>query len=229
MVSSGFVRRLTALLVLAGLAIGVPGPAGAATKAERCQLQRATITGTNGDDVIKGTPGKDVVVWPRQGTMSSTLAASQTWSAGEAVQTESAAGAGRDALTGGRGDDTLRGGRNDDSLLGDVMKISAPGSSPVRAGGDDHLIGGRGTDGLTGDNFSNTSNLRGAGDDLLEDSSKFSTYMTGDNLASRVKVSGRGDDVLIDRTGPGELRARRRSRQRHGLGNLARERPDSIR
>jgi Ca2+-binding RTX toxin-like protein len=58
-------------------------------------------------------------------------------------------------------------------------------------------------DSLTGDSFSNTSNLRGAGDDLLEDSSGFSTYMTGDNLASRVKVSGKGDDVLINRTGPG--------------------------
>ena len=203
MVWSAFVRRFVVLLILAGFAIGIQGPAVAAKKAERCQLQGATITGTNGDDVIRGTPGKDVIV-AKSGNDVVHAGGGQDVVCGGRGADRVGGGHGRDALTGGRGDDTLRGGRKDDSLLGDVFWVPPPIQPPaVRAAGSDHLIGGRGIDTLTGDNFSTTARLRGAGDDVLEDRSGFRTDMTGDNRASGVRVSGKGDDVLINRTGPG--------------------------
>ena len=89
---------------------------------ERCQGLLPTITGTNGDDVLRGTNGVDVIMGL----------------GGDDVLT---GGNEKDVICGGAGDDTLSGDNGDDVLSGGFGNDTLNG-----ANGDDTLIGGPGTD-----------------------------------------------------------------------------------
>lgn len=93
--------------------------------AERCNGLVPTIRGTNGDDVLGGTNGRDVIMGLGGNDVISGFN-------GDDVI---CGGAGNDVLSGDNGDDTLFGGLGDDRLDGDR--------------GDDRLVGGPGTDVLT--------------------------------------------------------------------------------
>jgi RTX calcium-binding nonapeptide repeat (4 copies) len=87
-----------------------------------CKGKPATIVGTNGRDVRKGTSGKDVMVG---------LGGSDTLSGL----------AGNDVICGGAGKDTLKGGKGSDKLLGGAGKDTLKGGP-----GNDKLKGGAGKD-----------------------------------------------------------------------------------
>ncbi|CCH89612.1 Endonuclease/exonuclease/phosphatase [Modestobacter italicus] len=91
---------------------------------ERCQGLLPTIRGTDGDDVLRGTNGVDVVM-------------------GLGGDDTLAGGNGEDVLCGGAGEDTLTGDNGDDVLLGGFGADRLDG-----ANGDDVLVGGPGTDEL---------------------------------------------------------------------------------
>ena len=113
-------RRLVCLLCLAAGLFGV-GAASAESEAKpMCHGKPATIVGTSGDDVIKGTEGPDVI-WAGAG------------------DDKIYGGLGNDIICGGPGDDLIHGGRGNDWLDG------GPGTDRVFGDlGDDHLTGGPG-------------------------------------------------------------------------------------
>ena len=115
-------RRLAAIALLAcavAAAIAVTA-SGAESAAPTCDGKRATIVGTDGDDVIQGTDKADVI-WAGPGD--------------DSVY----GGLGNDVICGGAGDDLIRGGRGNDWLDGDAGTDRVFGDL-----GDDHVGGGSG-------------------------------------------------------------------------------------
>jgi Ca2+-binding RTX toxin-like protein len=90
-----------------------------------CKGKRATIVGTNGNDVRSGTPGRDVIV-------------------GLGGQDKLSGNAGNDLVCGGKGKDNLYGGKGKDALLGQGAKDKLHGG-----GGKDTCKGGKGNDSAT--------------------------------------------------------------------------------
>jgi Ca2+-binding RTX toxin-like protein len=102
----------------------------------RCHGRRATIVGTEGNDVLHGTPGRDVI-----------------WGGGGNDQIEGAlgndlicGGPGNDLIHGGRGNDTVDGGPGTDRVLGDLGDDKLTGGP----GNGDEVGGGLGIDTLSG-------------------------------------------------------------------------------
>ncbi|MCZ2826729.1 MULTISPECIES: ExeM/NucH family extracellular endonuclease [unclassified Modestobacter] len=87
-----------------------------------CQGLEPTLVGTEGDDVLRGGNGVDVIMG---------LGGNDTVTGGN----------GADVICGGDGDDVLRGGNGDDVLLGGAGDDELRGDN-----GSDTLIGGPGTD-----------------------------------------------------------------------------------
>ncbi len=95
---------------------------------ERCDGLRPTILGTAGDDVLRGTNGRDVIM-------------------GLGGNDRIDGANGDDVICGGAGDDAIEGGNGVDTLLGGF------GNDSLRGGnGGDRLIGGPGDDVLGQDN-----------------------------------------------------------------------------
>ncbi|HVS98925.1 MAG TPA: calcium-binding protein [Solirubrobacterales bacterium] len=116
-------RRIAAIallgcLVAAVLAVTASGAESGATP--MCHGERATIVGTDGDDVIQGTEQADVI-WAGPGN--------------DKVY----GGLGNDVVCGGSGDDLIHGGRGNDWLEGGAGTDRVFGDL-----GDDHLGGGSG-------------------------------------------------------------------------------------
>jgi Ca2+-binding RTX toxin-like protein len=119
-----------------------------------------TITGTDGDDVIHGTPHDDHL---SGGAGNDTIyghAGDDLLDGGDGDD-RLLGGPGNDALLGGAGEDQLLGGSGDDRLLGgsdDDRLLGEEGSDWLDGGsGDDRVDGGPDADRMIG----------GAGDDLL--------------------------------------------------------------
>jgi Ca2+-binding RTX toxin-like protein len=91
----------------------------------------ATITGTNGDDVLDGTPGNDTISARGGDDVVRAFAGKDTVTAGTGDDTVYG-GRGRDAIKGLGGDDRLFGGDRHDEIAGGY--------------GDDRIEGGRGPD-----------------------------------------------------------------------------------
>jgi Ca2+-binding RTX toxin-like protein len=129
----GFIAGVA--LVLAALAFVGAAPAGEEAEA-RCHGRRPTIAGTEGPDVLQGTPGRDVI-----------------WGGGGDDKIEGAlgndlicGGPGDDLIHGGRGNDTVDGGPGTDRVLGDLGDDKLTGGS----GNGDEVGGGLGIDTISG-------------------------------------------------------------------------------
>jgi hypothetical protein len=132
-------KILMAVSIIAAL-LAVAPPAGA-QETPTCRGVEATIVGTDGRDVINGTPGDDVIV----------AGAGSDLVRGKGGNDIICGGAGRDRLIGGAGDDVLVGEGGRDRLLGnrgDDELIGGGGNDRMLDGGpgDDVYKAGRGTD-----------------------------------------------------------------------------------
>jgi Ca2+-binding RTX toxin-like protein len=131
----------------------------ATAAAPRCGGQRATIVGTAGDDVIRGTRDHDVIY----------AGAGNDLVKARAGYDVVCGGRGRDTVRGGDGNDYLWGGRGRDRLVaghpippyrcppnadcvgpGEVLLGQGAADVIVGSSGSDDLIGGRGDDVLRG-------------------------------------------------------------------------------
>lgn len=109
----GYTVAASKLLSLAGSSPGTPSsPAPGTSQATTCKGAKATIVGTNGNDVRKGTAGKDVMVGLGGNDKLSGLAGNDLI----------CAGAGKDTLNGGKGNDKLYGEAGKDTLKGGAGK-----------------------------------------------------------------------------------------------------------
>jgi len=130
--------RIVAGLALLGSALVAQAVAAPTSNPEapRCHGQLATIVGTDGDDVLHGTPGRDVI-WGGRGDDRFRVIGSLR-------------GVGEVRVAGGPGDDVLRGGGEDSLLeggLGADRLYGGAGSDALiagRAGGPNFLHGGPG-------------------------------------------------------------------------------------
>jgi Ca2+-binding RTX toxin-like protein len=147
----------------AGGALEEPGLGGGANVVDGVQPGGrigATITGTDGDDVIHGTPHDDRlfggagndIIHGHEGDDLLDGGAGDDQLFGGPGNDDLLGGAGQDQLFGGTGDDGLFGGSGDDRLFGQEGRDRLEGGS-----GNDLLDGGADPDRLTG----------GAGDDIL--------------------------------------------------------------
>ena len=117
---------LVSLMVVASSS-GVGGPT--------CHDRKATIVGTNGNDVIEGTNGSDVIV-ARAGNDQVDGRGGDDYICGNA---------GRDILLGGSGDDNIYAGNGDDAIFagsGDDNLFGESGSDQLHGGsGEDYMVG----------------------------------------------------------------------------------------
>jgi Ca2+-binding RTX toxin-like protein len=139
------IRGAAAALALLAAAFAVS--AGAETPGEppRCHGRRATIVGTEGADLLRGTPSRDVI-WGGGG--DDTILGSL----------------GNDLICGGPGSDLIHGGRGNDVADG------GPGSGDIVHGdlGDDRVLGGSGdADEVAGDLGIDTVNGGPGSNDLV--------------------------------------------------------------
>jgi len=108
--------RISALFVLAALLVALTATA----------VVAATVRGTNGDDILTGTPNADKI-YAKSGA-------------------DTARGFnGNDIVHGGPGDDLVKGGQNKDSVFGNTGNDTVVGGS-----GPDRVGGGTGRDTLEG-------------------------------------------------------------------------------
>jgi Ca2+-binding RTX toxin-like protein len=156
-------RRRTLSIGLALAIVSTVGAVNAAAEpAPTCFGQPATIVGTDGRDVIHGTPGDDVIV-TGDGPDDVFAGAGDDLICGgggsfeddEAIGDRLHGGPGRDRIDGGPGNDLLFGNSGNDDLYGrtgedvlddgsgDDRAYGSTGSDEfVAGGGDDRLVGG---------------------------------------------------------------------------------------
>ncbi len=139
-----------------------------------CNGLPATIVGTQGDDVIYGTNGDDVIV-------------------GLGGNDIIHGGNGNDVICGDAGNDTLDGGNGNDTLLGGVGNDTLDGGN-----GDDTLSGGYGIDALAGGNGDDSLN-GGSGNDTLNGANG-NDVLTGE-AGNDILIGGNGDDTLTGGSG----------------------------
>jgi hypothetical protein len=126
-----------ALLVVFVLSVGVGAPQAEEEEVARCHGRRATIVGTEGADVLRGTPHRDVI-WGGGGDDVINGSLGNDLLCG---------GPGADLIHGGRGNDTADGGAGDgDQVYGDLGDDKLLGGS----GNYDEVAGGLGIDTLNG-------------------------------------------------------------------------------
>ena len=135
-----------------------------------------TIIGTEGDDVIQGTPEDDVICG---------LGGNDIISGGDGDDVVYG-GDGNDSIDGGNDDDTIYGGSGDDSVTGGNGTDTVFGGS-----GSDELSGSRGADMLDGGSDDDVI-LGGKGDDTIRGGDGDDTLL-GQN-GSDVIVGGQGVD-----------------------------------
>jgi hypothetical protein len=114
-----------------------------------------TITGTNKDDHLVGTPGNDVICGRNGNDLIEGMGGNDVLIGGNG-QDHLIGGDGNDLLLGGNGQNTMEGGNGNDSLHG--------------GNGEDTLTGGPGSDALFGENGRDSLNTRDgvAGNDLAD-------------------------------------------------------------
>lgn len=132
------------LLVAVVGALLVAAPNAESQDAPMCNGRTATIWGTRGDDVLRGTPGRDVIVGLAGNDQIRGMGGPDLICAGRGNDRVWGAG-GRDVILLGPGKDRAWGGAGVDRILG------ATGQDTMFGGpGEDELLGGRGNDAANG-------------------------------------------------------------------------------
>jgi Ca2+-binding RTX toxin-like protein len=130
-------RLAIAGVALAAVVFIAAAPASEEEEVARCHGRRATIVGTEGDDVLQGTPERDVI-WGGGGDDTILGSLGNDLLCG---------GPGADLVHGGRGNDVADGGAGDgDRVIGDLGDDKVLGG----AGDDDEVAGSLGIDTLNG-------------------------------------------------------------------------------
>ncbi len=125
-----------AVLAVFAVSVGIGAPQ-SEEEVARCHGRRATIVGTEGDDVLRGTPHRDVI-WGGGGDDTILGSLGNDLLCG---------GPGADLIHGGRGNDVIDGGAGaDDRVYGDLGDDKLLGG----AGDGDEVAGGLGIDTLSG-------------------------------------------------------------------------------
>lgn len=166
-----------------------------------------TINGTDGDDILIGTPDADTI-FARDGNDTVFAQAGDDFvRGGDGNDTLNGEG-GNDVVEGGNDDDTISGGDGFDSLDGqsgnDIVSGGIDGDALYGGDGDDTLLGEAGNDVLQGEDGADTlsggdglDDLHGgAGNDVVDGGNDDDIVRGGggnDSLAG-----GGGDDVLSD-------------------------------
>lgn len=132
---------LLAIATLFPLVIAVPSTAAAAPT---CFGRRASIVGTDGNDILTGTADRDVIAALRGDDQIAGMGGNDLICAGSGVDIV-AAGEGSDQVSGGPGVDLLQGDSGRDHLYGNGSIDSLLGGA-----GHDFLDGGRSSDILQG-------------------------------------------------------------------------------
>ena len=175
-------RRLLALVAIAPALAAIPS--GPAEAAPTCLGHRATIVGTDGNDLVDAT---NTVAGEPLPTDGGDLVY------GEGGNDNLSALEGADSLFGGDGNDQLFGDDGDDQINGDA------GTDQVEGGaGDDLIYGAQGSDSLDGDDGDDTIS-GGDGRDAIDGGSG-NDVLQGDKGADTIK-GGSGDDILIGGVG----------------------------
>jgi Ca2+-binding RTX toxin-like protein len=128
-------RFLCAGIALATAAVVFLGVA-PSEETPRCHGRQAKIVGIEDDDVLRGTPGRDVI-WGGDGDDEITGSLGNDLICG---------GPGDDLIRGGRGNDLLDGGAGTDAVVGDLGDDRATGGT----GNADEVAGSLGIDTLNG-------------------------------------------------------------------------------
>ena len=149
-----------------------------AQETPRCGGLAATIVGSAADDMLVGTPQRDVI-WAGPGDDTIEGLDGHDVICGGRGDDVIDGGPGVDTIHGGRGDDTIHGGLGSDVLCGgpgvDTI-YGERGNDEIRGGpGEDRLYGGHGDDQVNGD----------GGDDFIHG-----------GLGIDVLKGGRGDDSV---------------------------------
>lgn len=119
----------------------------------RCNERRATIVGTDDDDILTGSAGNDIIAGLGGNDVIYGFGGNDTICGGEGNDVifggngndQLYGDAGNDVLYGERGDDLLQGGGGNDSLDGGIGRDRLLGEA-----GNDTLAGGTGNDALNG-------------------------------------------------------------------------------
>jgi Ca2+-binding RTX toxin-like protein len=164
-----------------------------------------TIEGTDRDDILRGTGGKDVICG-MQGDDVIKAAGGQDTVYGGSGKDRIRGGPGRDALYGEDGNDRLRGGADSDDLQGQKGNDRLFGGDWIDfisgGYGDDFMSGGSGQD-FVFDTFGSDVAMLGPGRDSFDSSRGVDVVNAGrgDDFCLNVKDGRPGD--MID-GGPGE-------------------------
>ena len=133
---------LGTLAIVAVLTVGAP-PAGAQGTV-KCEGRTATIVGTAGDDVLRGTSGKDIIAGLAGDDLIYGLGGGDILCGGPG-RDRIYGQAGKDIIIGAGSTDRLYGGPGDDIIEGDA------GSDRMWGGrGNDRIVGGTGFDRFVG-------------------------------------------------------------------------------
>jgi Ca2+-binding RTX toxin-like protein len=182
----------------------------AAEAKPRCQGVKATVVGSDGDDVLRGKGGEDVIVARGGNDQIFTGEGQDRVCAGDGDDLVDTGG-GEDRVQASFGADTVNGGRGRDRLLagdGDDVILGGAGGELAKGGGgndriygelqDDELLGGDGADVLVGSQGSD--DLSGEeGDDWLRGDTQNDSYSGGGGLdwasfATATPPEGQGID-----------------------------------
>jgi RTX calcium-binding nonapeptide repeat (4 copies) len=130
-------RIVIAGVVVGSLVFAAAAPAAEEEETPRCHGRQAKIIGTDGDDVLPGTPERDVI-WGGKGKDTILGSLGNDLLCG---------GPGADLVHGGRGNDVADGGAGaEDRVIGDLGDDKLTGGP----GGDDEVAGSLGIDTLNG-------------------------------------------------------------------------------
>jgi hypothetical protein len=157
---------------------------------EECECAgfQVTIAGSNGDDVLMGTPDFDVIH-------------------GRAGNDMIDGTGGDDLICAGTGDDNIRGGDGADTLLGqdgvDTL-FGENGNDGVNGGdGNDMLFGGDGDDFMFGDGTAPFGEPEPTGNDFIDGGAGNDTV--GGDLGNDMILGGTGNDSLTGDAGNDEI------------------------
>lgn len=194
--------------LIAVVLVGALAPVASAKP--KCKGQKATIVGTSGDDVLRGSGKHDVIVGRGGNDQIFSGEGRDRVCAGDGDDFVDGGG-GEDKVKGSAGNDTINGGRGRDVLLagdGDDIIFGGAGGELAKGGAgndrlygelqDDDLRGGDGDDLLVG--FQGSDDLSGGGgDDWLRGDMQKDSYDGGDGLdwvsnATATPPEGEGTD-----------------------------------